>query len=147
MGEHMEKSFLTLFWLSLISTACLILILVLFFVFSKKIIKKKNFKLIPLFVISAVLLLFTGDRLIRCCRDYSYFTDQSYQEAVGKVISFSYQNDNSDGNGEPLFSNPVFLIEETGEQMVFHVKGVKIGETYRIRYYPHTKICEVSPIS
>ena len=85
----MEKNFLTLFLLSLISSVLLISILVVLLVFCKKILRKKNYKLILLFVFTAFLLLNTGERLIACCRDYSYYSTQSCEEAVGKLVSFA----------------------------------------------------------
>ena len=49
-----------------------------------------------------------------------------------------------DGNGEVLYRKPKFFIVETGEYIVLNTKEVSKGKKYTIKYYPNTKICEVT---
>ena len=58
------------------------------------------------------------------------------------VVEFTYENQNLDGNGEPIQAKPKFYIPSKNTYVI-KVANVEIGETYRIRYLPHTKICEI----
>ena len=48
-----------------------------------------------------------------------------------------------DGSGRQENSKPKFYLIEKDEYIVLNVKDVELGETYIIRFYPNTKICEV----
>ena len=40
-------------------------------------------------------------------------------------------------------NKPKFYLIEKNEYIVLNVKDVELGETYAIRFYPNTKICDV----
>jgi hypothetical protein len=81
--------------------------------------------------------------IVPCIKDYKYVSNNEYLEADAEVVEFTYAKRDLDGNGQMTYAKPKFYIEETNEYIVLHVKDVEVGEKYRIRYLPNTKICEV----
>ena len=100
--------------------------------------------MILLFFISLVMISFSANKFFLCCKDYKYFSTGTYIEVTGTVIDFMDIKRDYDGNGEIIYRKPKFLIAETGEYIVLNTKEVGKGETYTIKYYPNTKICEVT---
>lgn len=140
----MAKNYLTLFWVSLIATVFFTVILFLLILFSKKIILSKKYGMIILFFISLVMCSLSAKLFFLCCKDYKYFSTGTYIEATGTVVDYTYIKRDVDGNGEIIYSKPKFFIEETGEYIVLNTINVIKGKTYNIKYYPNTKICEVT---
>ena len=140
----MTKNYLTLFWLSLISIIIFAGILIFLIVFSKKIILLKKYGMIILFFISLVMIGLSASKFSLCCKDYKYFSAGTCIEVTGTVVDFMEIKRDYDGNGEIIYRKPKFLIAETGEYIVLNTKEVSKGATYTIKYYPNTKICEVT---
>ena len=140
----MTKNYLTLFWLSLIGIIIFAVILIFLIVFSKKIILSKKYGMILLFFISLVICALSVSKFILCCKDYKYFSTGTYIEVTGTVVDYMDIKRDYDGNGEVVYRKPKFFIVDTGEYIVFNTKEVNKGKKYTIKYYPHTKICEVT---
>lgn len=140
----MTKNYLTLFWLSLIGIIIFAVILIFLIVFSKKIILSKKYGMILLFFISLVICALSVSKFILCCKDYKYFSTGTYIEVTGTVVDYMDIKRDYDGNGEIVYRKPKFFIVETGEYIVFNTKEVNKGKKYTIKYYPNTKICEVT---
>ena len=112
-------------------------------------IKKKNYTLkkygmILLFFISLVICALSVSKFILCCKDYKYFSTGTYIEVTGTVVDYMDIKRDYDGNGEVVYRKPKFFIVETGEYIVFNTKEVNKEKKYTIKYYPNTKICEVT---
>ena len=60
-----------------------------------------------------------------------------------KVVNFTVSCFDYDGSGGQENSKPKFYLIEKNEYIVLNVKDVELGETYVIRFYPNTKICDV----
>lgn len=140
----MTKNYLTLFWLSLIGIIIFAVILIFLIVFSKKIILSKKYGMILLFFISLVICALSVSKFILCCKDYKYFSTGTYIEVTGTVVDYMDIKRDYDGNGEVVYRKPKFFIVETGEYIVFNTKEVNKEKKYTIKYYPNTKICEVT---
>lgn len=140
----MTKNYLTLFWISLIGTIVFAVILVLLIVFGKKIILSKKHGMIILFSFSLVMCSLSASKLFLCCKDYQYFSRGTYIEATGTVVDYMNIHRDYDGNGEVIYRKPKFVIVETGEYIILNTKKASKGKTYTIKYYPNTKICEVT---
>lgn len=113
-------------------------------VFSKKIIISKKYGIVIVFFISLVMCSLSASKFFLCCKDYRYFSTGTYIEVTGTVVDYMDINRDYDGNGEIIYRKPKFFIAETGEYIVLNTKDVIKGEYYTIRYYPNTKICEVT---
>lgn len=140
----MTKNYLALFWLSLIAIIIFAVILIFLIVFSKKIILSKKYGMILLFFISLVICTLSVHTFILCCKDYKYFSTGTCIEATGTVVDYMYIKRDYDGNGEVVYRKPKFFIVETGEYIVLNTKEVSKGKKYTIKYYPNTRICEVT---
>ncbi len=90
-----------------------------------------------------ICMCLTSNTIISCIKDYKYVSNNEYLEADAVVVEFTYAKRDLDGNGQMTYAKPKFYIEETNEYIILHVKDVEVGEKYRIRYLPNTKICEV----
>ena len=140
----MTENYLTLFWISLIGIIIFAIILIFLIVFSKKIILSKKYGMILLFFISLVICTLSVSKFILCCKDYKYFSTGTYIEVTGTVVDYMDIKRDYDGNGEVVYRKPKFFIVETGEYIVLNTKEVSKGKKYIIKYYPNTKICEVT---
>ena len=140
----MIKNYLTLFWISLIGTIVFSLILIFLIVFCKKIITARKYGLIVLFFLSLIILAISLSTFSCCLKDYKYYYTGTYMEFTGTVIDFMDVHRDYDGNGELTYSKPKFLIEETNEVIVLNAKNVALGEKYTVKYFPNTKICEIT---
>jgi len=140
----MTKNYLTLFWISLIGIIVFAVILFFLIVFSKKIILSKKYGMIILFFISLVMCSLSASKFFLCCKDYKYFSTGTYIQVTGTVVDYMDIKRDYDGNGEVIYRKPKFFIAETGEYIVLNTKEVNKGKNYTIKYYPNTKICEVT---
>ena len=100
--------------------------------------------MILLFFISLVICALSVSKFILCCKDYKYFSTGTYIEVTGTVVDYMDIKRDYDGNGEVVYRKPKFFIVETGEYIVFNTKEVNKEKKYTIKYYPNTKICEVT---
>ena len=138
----MEKKYLEIFWLSIGGVLiCIIFSIVLAVLLYKKVVSMGKCQLI--FAVIALMLTIglSGYMLCLCCKDYKYYSSGTCLEAVGTVVEFARVRQAEDG--EMLYSMPIFLIEKTGEHIKLSVKAEK-GKTYYLKYYPNTRICEIS---
>ena len=140
----MAKNYLMLFWLSLLAMLFFAITLTTCVVFFKKIVVSKKYAIVFLAFISVIMLGLSLKIFIPCCKDYKYFASGTYIEQTATVVEFTYVKRDDHGTGEIMYRNPKFQITETGEHIILHTKNVSVGETYTIRYYPNTKICEVT---
>lgn len=143
----MTKNYLILFWLSLIGTIIFAVILLFLIVFSKKIILSKKYGMVILFFLSFVMCILSTTKFSLCCKDYEYFSTGTCIEEIGVVVDYMHIKRDYDGNGEMIYAKPKFFIAKTGEYIVLNAKGTNIGKKYAIKYYPNTRICEVTEIS
>ena len=142
----METSYWTLFWVSLICGIGIFVFIVLVFVFIKKVFLNKKFGVV-LFIFSLLVLLFfeTSSTVlfVRCCNDYSYVSNHTYEEERAKVIEYTYIENDPDYRDKKYYLKPKFYLIDKDEYIILYTKNVIIGETYLIRYYPNTKLCNV----
>ena len=78
-----------------------------------------------------------------CIKDLKYVTNETYEESEGEVIEFTKIKRDYDGNGKIIYSQPKFYFADKNEYVVLYARDVEVGETYLVRYYPNTKICEI----
>ena len=142
----MVKNYWTLFYLTLIGMIIFISLFVLGFIFAKKIFLDKKYGIILLIICSCITFTFSAlctSEFKLCCKDYDYVSNNKYIEKKAKVIEFTVTRFDYDGNGRQENSKPKFYLIENDEYIVLNVKNVELGETYIIRFYPNTKICDV----
>ena len=138
-----------LFYLSLFGTIFGITLFFLAHFFKKRVFFKRYGKIsgVVLLIISSVLIIwftmYCCDLFQRCCKDYVYIENNTYIEERARVIEFTVVKRDQDGNGEIRYREPKFFLIDKDEYVVLYVNDVEIGETYIIRYYPHTRICDV----
>ena len=82
-------------------------------------------------------------KFILCCKDYQYVSNDTYIEAEAKVVEFTVSYIDYDGDGRRHNSSPKFYLIDQDKYIVLYASGVEVGETYIIRFYPNTKICDV----
>ena len=111
--------------------------------------KKVGIVSIRLFVGLSVVMAFLAVicilMLIPLVKDFHLAAHNEYVEDIATVVEFTDVYFDADGNGQTHYSKPKFYIPEKDEYVVLYVADVEIGEEYRIRYYPNTKICEAVP--
>lgn len=142
----MVEQYWELFALSLAGTVICVVMLALGFVFAKKLFLNKKYGVVGLVLLSVILALVTAlsaHHFILCCKDYSYVSDNTYIEAKAEMIEYTSVEKDSDGNGLVVYRKPKFFLPERNEYIVLYTKDVEVGETYLIRYYPNTRICEI----
>lgn len=142
----MVEQYWELFAFSLAGTVICVVMLVLGFVFAKKLFLNKKYGVVGLVLLSALLALVTAlsaHHFILCCKDYSYVSNNTYIEAKADMIEYTSVERDSDGNGLVVYRKPKFFLPERNEYIVLYTKDVEVGETYLIRYYPNTRICEI----
>ncbi len=146
----MAKNYWTLCCLSLIGTIIFAFLFVLGLVFMKKLFGEKRYSILLLLTCSCItfsLCLLNTNNFIDCCKDYKYVAENTFIEETAIVVEFTVSRIDYDGNGERINSKPKFYLIDKDEYIVLYAKKVELNETYIIRYYPNTKICEiVTPI-
>ena len=142
----MVEEYWTLFCLTLIGTIVFALAFTLVIVFAKRILlirKSGIFLLIICLCITFVLSAVSARVFALCCKDYVYVSNNTYIEEKAKVVEFTVSRFDYDGSGKQEKRKPKFYLIAKDEYIVLNVKDVELGETYIIRFYPNTKICEV----
>lgn len=142
----MVKNYWTLFYLTLIGMIIFISLFVLGFIFVKKVFLDKKCGVVLLIVCSCVSLALNAlcaSKFTLCCKDYNYVSSNTYIEEKAKVVEFTVSRFDYDGSGRQENSKPKFYLIEKDKYIVLNVKDVELGETYIIRFYPNTKICDV----
>ena len=138
----MQATYWTLFWVSIAGLALSVILCAVTVVLLIK--RKISLKY---FIVGAAVLsicAFIGVYiLVPCVKDYELVTNGDFLEETATVVEFTYGRDDPDGNGKTQYSSPKFYIEGKGEYVVLHANGVELGKTYRIRFYPNTRICEI----
>ena len=138
----MQTTYWTLFGISL---AVVILSIILCAVIVILLLKRKI--TLKYFITGAVVLslcAFIGVYiLVPCIKDYEFAASGTFIEENATVIEFTYVRDHPDGNGKTQYSSPKFYLEGKDEYVLLYAPGVEIGKTYRIRFYPNTRICEI----
>jgi len=112
----------------------------------KKYFLNKKYGVVLLIVcscISFILSTLCANKFTLCCKDYNYISNNTYIEEKAKVVEFTISCFDYDGSGKQENSKPKFYLIEKDEYIVLNVKNVELGETYIIRFYPNTKICDV----
>lgn len=141
----MVEQYWKLFALSLSGTVICAGMLALGFIFAKKMFLNKKYGVVWLVLLSALLTLVTASsahHFILCCKDYGYVSDNTYIEVKAEMVEYTSVRKDSD-SGLFIRREPKFFLPEQNEYIVLYTKNVVIGETYLIRYYPNTRICEV----
>lgn len=142
----MVKLYWALFFLALMGMITCILLFTLGFIYAKRVFLGKQYGVILLIICSCISLalssLFTV-KFVACCKDYRYVSNNTYMEEKATVVAFTYSRIHYDGNGRRENSSPKFYLIEKDEYIVLHAKDVEVGQTYLIRFYPNTKICQV----
>lgn len=142
----MLKSYWTLFYLSLIGSLFFLCLLIWSLVLMRSLFLEKAYGLVKLAVVITLFLflfIISGVNFVRCCKDYHYIYNGTFEKEEAKVIEFMYSKRDYDGNGQIINAKPKFLILDRNEYIVLNAKDVEIGKTYIICYYPNTKICKV----
>ena len=142
----MVKNYWTLFYLTLIGMIIFISLFFLGFLFAKKLFLGKKYGIILLIVCSCITFAFSAlcvSKFTLCCKDYNYVANNTYIEEKAMVVEFTVSRFDYDGSGRQENSKPKFYLIEKDEYIVLNVKDVEWGETYIIRFYPNTKICNV----
>jgi hypothetical protein len=110
--------------------------------FVKKKLNKPYF--IGFCVALSFLAILSTYMFIPTIQDYEMAISGEYLEETAVVICFTHAN-SDEADPEIHYSQPKFYIPEKDEYVILNAANVEIGKTYRIRYYPHTKICEAVP--
>ena len=142
----MVEQYWELFAFSLAGTVICVVMLVLCFIFAKKLFLNKKYGVVGLVLLSALLALVTAlsvHHFILCCKDYSYVSDNTYIEAKAEMIEYTSVEKDWDADGSVRYREPKFFLPEQNEYVILYTKDVEVGETYLIRYYPNTRICEI----
>lgn len=139
----MSKNYLILLGLSLIGLITFLSTFIVLIIFFKRIITSNKYGFLILILLSLVMIVISSNIFIRCYKDFKYYRSGTCIEHIGTVVEFTYIKRDYDGTGELMNRKPKFFIAETGEYIVLNTKNVIVGETYKIKYYPNTKICEV----
>ena len=138
----MQKTYWTLFALGLLGIILSILIFILILVLTNKGVISKKYG-----AVATAALLFTSILslylIIPCIKDYSLVSNSEFLEEEAIAVEFTYINRDPDGTGETQYSKPKFYIISKDKYVVLNIANIEIGKTYRIRYYPNTKIGEV----
>ncbi len=141
----MVEQYWELFALSLAGMVMFAAMLVLSFVFAKKLFLNQKYGVVWLVLFSALLILVTAlstHHFILCCKDHSYVSDNTYIEAKAEMIEYTSVRKGSE-DGLVIYRESKFFLPERKEYVVLYTKDVVVGETYLIRYYPNTRICEI----
>ena len=142
----MVKNYWTLFYLTSIGMIIFISLFFLGFLFAKKLFLGKKYGIILLIVCSCITFAFSAlcvSKFTLCCKDYNYVANNTYIEEKAMVVEFTVSRFDYDGSVRQENSKPKFYLIEKDEYIVLNVKDVELGETYIIRFYPNTKICDV----
>lgn len=142
----MVKNYWLLFYLTLIGMIIFVSLFIIGFIFAKKVLLDKKYGIILLIVCSCASFTLSTlciSKFILCCKDYNYVFNNTYIEEKAKVVEFTVSSFDYDGSGKQENSNPKFYLIDKDEYIVLNVKYVELGETYIIRFYPNTKICDV----
>ena len=142
----MVRNYWALFYLTLIGMIIFVLLFILGFIFAKKVFLNKKYGIILLILCSCAsfaLSILCANTFTLCCKDYCYVSNNTYMEEKATVVAFTYSRIHYDGNGRRENSSPKFYLIEKDEYIVLHAKDVEVGQTYLIRFYPNTKICQV----
>ncbi|MBQ8896317.1 MAG: hypothetical protein IJY88_05960 [Clostridia bacterium] len=142
------------YWRHLLLTIGVLILAVLLFLFLLHEIKRykssvSSFGKFETFFIGFVILclsVFASEKLILCFLDLPRVINDDYIEVVAEACRYDHKQDF--GHLEDLLLNDQvkFYITETDECLVLHQKGLEIGKTYRVVYYPHTRLCEVADV-
>ena len=138
----MQKTYWSLFGLSLTGIILsVILFLALIILLSKHILSVKYFvcytSIILLVAIASIYIF------IPCMKDYNFAKNNIFMEENLTVVEFTYVRGDPDGNGKIQYSAPRFYIQDKNEYIILYTADVEIGKTYRVRFFPNTRICEV----
>ncbi len=142
----MIRNYWMLCCLAVVGTIIFALLFVLGLVFAKKVFLARKYGVILLVFFTCSSLLLTAlcsHKFILCCKDYPYVMGNTYIEEKATVIEFTYSKFDYDGSGRVENRRPKFYLLEKDEYIVLPVINVEVGETYLIRYYPNTLICEI----
>lgn len=114
-------------------------------IFSKDLLKTFEGKLQAAFIVFGILFIFTFSTIefIFCCKDYYYVSNNTYIETTGKVIEFTHVSNPYETGTQKSYSNPKFYLSEYDSYIILRTINVEVGETYLIRFYPNTRICEI----
>ena len=141
-----------MFYLSLFGILFSIIFLILCVIFKKKfirfwkdLIKTSEGKLQAAWMVICFLAIITISTVefIPCCKDYYYVSNNTYIETTGKVIEFTYVTKAYDTGSQKIYQGPKFYLSEYDSYIVLNTINVEVGETYLIRFYPNTRICEI----
>ena len=110
--------------------------------FVKKKLNKPHF--IGICVALSFLAVLCTYMFIPAVMDFEMVITGDYFEETAVVMCFTHAY-SDEADPEMHFSQPKFYIPEKDEYVILNAANVEIGKTYRIRYYPHTKICEAVP--
>ena len=146
----MIKSYWSMFYLSLFGILFSIIFFILCIIirkriFSKDLLKTFEGKLQAAFIVFGILFIFTFSTIefIPCCKDYYYVSNNTYIETTGKVIEFTHVSNPYETGTQKSYSNPKFYLSEYDSYIILRTINVEVGETYLIRFYPNTRICEI----
>ena len=95
-------------------------------------------------VIIGLACVYTVKHLIPLIKDLDMVSKHEYVEDIGTVVEFTEVRKTNEGNGQIDYSKPLFYIPEKETYIILYLKEVQVGKTYRIKYYPHSKIAEAS---
>ena len=141
-GERMLNTYWSLLALGLFGAIfSLALFAVLLVLTRKKKIRHTYFWTATVFLLLALVLSISI--LIPCAKDYPMVLTGECVEDEATVMVFTHVREDPDGNGQTQYSQPKFYLENKQEYIVLYVSGVEVGKTYKIRYLPNTRICEV----
>lgn len=89
-------------------------------------------------IVCIVAIIF--EHTVPCMKDFEYVKNGQCVEINARVIEFT-ERTKTDGVYD--YTHPKFYIPQTDEYIVLNCREVEVGKTYKIRYLPNTKICEV----
>ena len=121
----------------------IVVIIVLTVLKVKRVTKLSNNSMFCVVLLLIMILLFSMKEMYVLAQDYSMVINGEYEEEDMLLVDYLNIHEDLDGNGQTSYTKPKFYIESKDEYIVLYLTDLEIGKTYRIRYYPNSKIAEV----
>ena len=122
---------------------CIVIIISLIISKVIKATRLSNITALCMILVLVIALLITSREVNDLAQDYDMVINGEYEEEDMLLVDYLNVHEDLDGNGQTSYTKPKFYIESKDEYIVLHLTDLEIGKTYRIRYYPNSKIAEV----
>ena len=94
-------------------------------------------------IVCIFLMFFIVYSIVPYMKDCTFVLEDNFVEEDVILVEFTRSRIDADGNGQIHYSHPKFYCERTHEYIILNISDVELGQKYRIRYLPNTKLCEI----